>query len=140
MTAPRLPHAAPIRCLRRIAAVGPDRWRGEAVLAPDHPGLDADGRIRPAYLVEIAAQAAAAALAAGDRAALGIGMLVALVDWRFADRTAAAGATIDIALQAGPGLGPLRAFDAVLHADGSELGRGGLRLRLGLADDDGTRA
>ncbi|MDA3961894.1 MAG: hypothetical protein PF961_13980, partial [Planctomycetota bacterium] len=128
------PHGPPIRCIRRIEAITERRWLACAVLDEDHPGLDA-GRLRSAYLIEIAAQAAAACAGLTNSAGTEsqAGMLVGLGNWTFnhgANHNDLTGQELTVTLDTGPRLGDLHAYEASIYYGDQQLGAGSLRVML----------
>ena len=80
----RIPHQAPIRFLGETAARVGDWLLVAATVAGDGPGAR-DGHVCPGYLIEVAAQAAAAWMGSegGAGAPAGHGLLVGIKDWRW---------------------------------------------------------
>lgn len=124
---PRIPHADPMRFLREVAVDGEGAWTGAALVPAGSPA-DADGGVRRGYLVELAAQLAAATAAPrGPGGAPRGGRLVGLRSWRWV-ATASSGTPISLHLRMIGQLGALRQFMAELRQDGRLVAVGELQV------------
>ncbi len=108
---------------------------GEACVPAGSPAAEGD-LVRDAYLIEIAAQAAAAHAAlvnvstVGDGTARPIaGVLVGARDWIW-HRPVAIGRTLAIRLRPGAALGALRHYDAHLSCAGEACASGAIQVAL----------
>lgn len=116
----------------RVRSAGPDEGWCEARVASGSLAA-CDGLVRPAWLVEIAAQATAAAGTAGatgGAAPQSIGMIVGASGWRFL-RPARCDEPIAIHVRRGRRFGELSQVHAVLEQGGEEIARGDLTLHGG---------
>lgn len=124
----RIPHAAPVRVLADAGVLG-DGWFTVAARVPADGPLAAGGRVRPEWLIEIAAQACAAAdgaEAAGAGAPRG-GMLVAVRDWQWlADAPCDRALAVRVRREAA--LGALARFATEIAVDGAPCARGTLQV------------
>lgn len=125
---PVLPHRPP---LRLITAVGRDgaAIHAQAVVPSDSPAA-ADGWVRSGYLVEIAAQAAAAGEAdhGGDATRVPMhGMLTAVRGWR-QHAPVAAGTVIEVTVVREAELGEAARFAAELRSGGILIASGSLQV------------
>lgn len=123
-----IPHRAPIRFLGESYARVGDWLLVTATVPGDGPGA-VDGRVRPGYLIEIAAQAAAAWMGGeGDAGApASNGLLVAIKDWRWLE---AAPADVVLAVRARrvAGLGDLAQFECEIAIAGTPVAAGVLTV------------
>jgi predicted hotdog family 3-hydroxylacyl-ACP dehydratase len=124
MIVPRIPHAPPLRLLTGLEEHDQHGCRGIAQVG-EGPAL-ADGWVRPAYLVEIAAQAAAAWSAARGDGAPRTGRLVAVSDWRW--HADARGGEIGVELTRSIGFDKLTRFDARLRQQDRLLAEGSITV------------
>jgi len=127
-----IPHAPPMRFAVGAVAGDATAWRVSAVVGADSPAVTA-GQVRPAYLVEIAAQAFAAGSV--DAGGVGVtapraGVLVAVKDWTV-HTTVAAGVRIDAEVTPQAALGTLRSALVRLVAGGHPLADGVLHVADG---------
>lgn len=123
---PVLPHRSP---LRLITAVGGDgvTIHAQALVPLDSPAAAA-GWVRSGYLVEIAAQAAAAGEADhGDGIVPMHGMLTAVRGWK-QHASVAAGVVIDVIVVREAELGEAARFAAELRSDGVLVASGSLQV------------
>lgn len=128
MSAVRIPHRAPVRfldetCLR----VG--EWLLVAARVPGGSPAAVDGAVGPGWLIEIAAQAAAAWPgddAGGDAPAAG-GRLVAVKDWRWL-ATAPLDTVLAVRVRRSGALGDLAQFDCEIAVAGTPLAAGVLTV------------
>lgn len=77
-----IPHAAPVHCLADCAELITDGIMVRAIVQADSPGAR-NGVVRPGWLVEVAAQACAAAGAAEPAGGVSSGMLVSVKEWQW---------------------------------------------------------
>ncbi len=125
----RIPHAPPLRFARTLQHQPDGSRLVEAVVDADSPAADA-ARVRPGYLLEIAAQAAAAWRGSGsDDQDLRGGRLVGVADWRFLG-AARVGIPIQVRVRLHTSLGPLSAFEVELAQAGTALASGRLQVHL----------
>ena len=82
MIAVRIPHAAPVHCLADCAEIITDGIMVRATVRADSPGA-LDGVVRPGWLIEVAAQACAAAGAVDPAGGVSSGMLVSVKEWQW---------------------------------------------------------
>lgn len=123
----RIPHAPPLRLARQCQRLDDGSLLVEAWIDAGSPAA-VGGSVRRGYLVEIAAQAAAA-WRGSDGTAIRVGRLVGLADWRFVGE-AVLGAPIQVRIRQAGSLGPLSAFDVQLEQDGRALAAGRLQVHL----------
>lgn len=126
----RIPHRPPLRLLAdSYVRVGD--WLLVAATVPADGPAAADGAVRPGYLIEIAAQAAAAWAGADDAAGAGAdggrGLLVGVRDWRWL-APAPADAVLAVRARRVAVLGDLAQFEAEIALDGKPLAAGVLTV------------
>ena len=126
----RIPHRPPMRFLAESCARVGDWLLVAASVPAGGPGARADGTVEPGYLIEVAAQAAAAwagsAEEAGGDDARG-GMLVAIKDWRWL-APAPVGASLAVRARRAAVLGDLAQFECEIALAGAPIAAGVLTV------------
>jgi predicted hotdog family 3-hydroxylacyl-ACP dehydratase len=126
MREPYLPHAAPLRFITGIERTGSRDVRAQARVQAPSPALS-EGRLRPAYLIEVVAQTAAAA----DSPLPGQvqeGMLVAVRTFRSVGDVAA-DEVMDIVLTEDGSLGPATRYQAEIHCGSRLVAKGVIQVQ-----------
>lgn len=123
-----IPHRAPIRFLGESCARVGDWLLVAATVPGDGPGA-VDGRVRPGYLIEVAAQAAAAWMGSeGDAGTpAGQGMLVGVKDWRWLG-IAPVDAVLAVRARRVAVLGDLAQFECEIAVAGTPVAAGVLTV------------
>ena len=123
-----IPHQAPIRFLGESCARVGD-WLLVAATVPGNGPGAVDGRVRPGYLIEVAAQAAAAWMGSeGDAGApAGNGLLVGVKDWRWL-KAAPADAVLAVRARRTAVLGDLAQFECEIAVAGTPVAAGVLTV------------
>lgn len=125
----RIPHARPLRFARTVAA---DDGGAEVECVVPGGSPAADGRaVRPGYLVELAAQAAAAMRGEGA-GPVRSGRLVGLAGWSVL-APAVTDVVITVSIRIETDLGELTAFAAELHQGGRLVAAGRLQVHRHVA-------
>jgi len=124
MIAVRIPHAAPVHCLADHATLIPDGILVQATVRADSPGV-VDGVVRPGWLIEVAAQACAAAGEAETSATVRSGRLVSVTDWQW-HSAVLVGHDMLVQVVRGAALGALREYRCRLSRDGRCVAEGTL--------------
>jgi predicted hotdog family 3-hydroxylacyl-ACP dehydratase len=122
-----IPHCAPMRFVTGVRREPDGSTLAEAVVRAGSPAADGQ-MVRPAYLIEIAAQAAAAhaAHASGGGGAVG-GMLVGIKNWQQA-LPVAVDEPISVNVREAAAFGNLRQFDAQVSVRGAAVAAGSLQV------------
>jgi predicted hotdog family 3-hydroxylacyl-ACP dehydratase len=122
-----IPHRPPLRFVTGVQREADGSILAEAVVRAGSPGADGQ-TVRPAYLIEIAAQAAAAhaAHASGNGSAVG-GMLVGIKNWK-QEIQVAVDEPITVNVREAVAFGNLRQFDAQVSVRGAAVAAGSLQV------------
>jgi predicted hotdog family 3-hydroxylacyl-ACP dehydratase len=126
MTEVRIPHAAPVRLLGARIDQRDGWWCADACIAADAPAV-AGGLVRAEWLIELAAQAAAAVDGAGSGGPARSGMLIGVKDWHWL-AAVPAHASLRVRVRPLAALGALAQFAAEIERDGATVARGELQV------------
>lgn len=124
MAAAILPHRPPLRFVTEVVREGPC-LRAQARV--DGGPAVRDGRIRPAYLIEVAAQAAAAAAGEANGGEVS-GALVAVRGWRDL-RPVAVPADLVVTVREEAVLGSAARYRATVHHAGEAVAEGSFQVQ-----------
>ena len=120
----RIPHRAPVHCLADSAACITHGIIVRATVQMDSPGALA-GVVRPGWLIEVAAQACAAAGVVDASAAIRRGMLVSVKDWQW-HCTMPVGVDMVVQVVGGAALGTMIEYRCTLTRDNQCVAEGSL--------------